>query len=56
MGVEMLPKKYGMLQILENAALGNVAKDDVKDALGVDIHIKAAFDKSRETTCNLETL
>jgi len=56
MNDEMLPKKDEMLQILENVTLGNVAKDDVEDAFGVDIHIKATFDKFGKTTCNLEAL
>ncbi len=36
MNVEMLPKKDGMLQILENVAPRNVAEDDVEDAPCVD--------------------
>jgi hypothetical protein len=44
MSVEMLPEKEGVLQILENVVLGNavpgnVAEDDVEDALGVDAYI-----------------
>ncbi len=52
----MLPKNDEVLQIIKNAALGNVVEDDVEDALGVDIHIKGTFDKFGETTCNLEAL
>jgi sulfur relay (sulfurtransferase) DsrF/TusC family protein len=39
MNVEMLPKEDGVLQILENAAPGNVAEDDVENAHGVDAYI-----------------
>jgi hypothetical protein len=39
MSVKMLPKEDKTLQTFGNAALGNVAEDDVKDALGVDAYI-----------------
>ncbi len=39
MSVEMLPKKDGVLYILENVILGNVAKDDVEDVPSVDAYI-----------------
>ncbi len=41
MSVEMLPKEDGILQILENVAPGNVAKDDVEATIGVDAYISS---------------
>jgi hypothetical protein len=35
----MLPIEDRALQTFENATIGNVAEDDVEDALGVDAYI-----------------
>jgi len=63
MNVKMLPKEDKMLQTLGNATLGNVAKNDVKDALGVDAYISqlnsTKLEKQHVTwkpyNCNLQT-
>jgi hypothetical protein len=54
--VEMLTKEDGALQTPKNVAPGNVAEDDVEDALGVDAYVSKLHLTNLKKTCNLKTL